>query len=276
MLAVLPAITHPDGDLALFGDSQRGRITPAALAAGCSHNLPQKTSHDAPASGVFRRSWGPWTLLWNAGGLGLAHQVGHIHGDWLSYELSLGDERVVVDAGVGTYEVGPERDYARSTRAHNTVTLGPGDRDQHELWASHRIGGRGQLEALSFNQSPHQLSAAVRGFRWPAAHHRRLCFDGQHLRCADWLTPRAEPVPATMRIHLPATFTLELAGSCVRVITAAGRRFTITAPTELRWQRSAARGWTAMSRPAPRHCLALPVGPAGLEIAFKADPDPRA
>src|SRR5690606_19318365 len=53
MLAVLPAITHPDGDLALFGDSQRGRITPAALAAGCSHNLPQKTSHDAPASGVF-------------------------------------------------------------------------------------------------------------------------------------------------------------------------------------------------------------------------------
>lgn len=273
MLAVLPAFTHPDGDVALFGDSQRRRVTPAILAAGCGLDLPQKTSnknnYNAPASGLFRRSWGPWTVLWNAGGLGLPHQVGHIHADWLSYELSLGDERVVVDAGVGTYDVGREREYARSTRAHNTVTVGPGDPDQHELWASHRIGGRGEPLDLSFG--PYHIGAGVRGFRSPAVHRRRLRFDGQRLRCADWVVPLAGPVPATMRLHLPATCALELDGPRARVRTPGGRRFTIFAPGELRWHGATVPGWTAMNSLALRHCLALPVGPAGLEIAFAAE-----
>ncbi|MCB9752056.1 MAG: heparinase II/III family protein [Myxococcales bacterium] len=47
---------------------------------------------------------------------------------------------MLVDAGVGTYARGPDRAYARATRAHNTVTVGLRPGDQHELWASHRIG----------------------------------------------------------------------------------------------------------------------------------------
>ncbi|MFY0536529.1 hypothetical protein [Nannocystis pusilla] len=43
-------------------------------------------------------------------------------------------------------------------------------------------------------------------------------------------------------------------------------------PADLRWQTTAAPGWTAMSSPAPRHCLALPAGPGGLEIAFELLP----
>ena len=271
MLAVLPAFTHPDGDVALLGDSQRGLVTPAALAVRCGTSLPQGTDYNAPASGLFRRAWGPWTLLWNAGGLGMPQQVGHIHGDWLGYELSLGGERVVVDAGVGTYEVGPERAYARSTRAHNTVTVGPGDRDQHELWASHRIGGRGELCDLSFGTS--ELSAGVRGFRAAAVHHRRLAWDGRVLRCIDRVVPdHGEPVPATMRIHLPRTCTVAADGPLVRVTTPAGRNFAIRGPVDLRWQTTAVPGWSAMSSPAPRHCLALPVGSAGLEVAFALEP----
>jgi uncharacterized heparinase superfamily protein len=210
-------------------------------------------------------------LLWNAGGLGMPQQVGHIHGDWLGYELSLAGERVVVDAGVGTYEVGPERTYARSTRAHNTVTVGPGDADQHELWASHRIGGRGELVDLSFGTS--ELSAGVRGFRSPAVHHRRLSWDGERLRCLDRVVPdHVEPVPATMRVHLPRACELAVDGPWVRVRTPEGRRFAVRGPADLRWQTSVAPGWTAMASPAPRHCLALPVGPGGLEIAFELEP----
>lgn len=271
MLAVLPAFTHPDGDVALFGDSQRGLVTPAALAVRCGVSLSQGTDYNAPASGLFRRAWGPWTLLWNAGGLGMPQQVGHIHGDWLGYELSLGGERVVVDAGVGTYEVGPERTYARSTRAHNTVALGPGDRDQHELWASHRIGGRGELCDLSFGTS--ELAAGVRGFRSPAVHHRRFAWDGRVLRCRDTVVAdHGGPVPATMRVHVPQTCAVELDGPLVRVRTPGGARFALRAPAELRWQKTAAPGWTAMSSPAARHCLALPVGPHGLEVGFELDP----
>lgn len=271
MLAALPVFTHPDGDVALFGDSQRhAPVTPAALAARCGFSLSLKTDADAPASGLFRRVWGPWTLLWNAGGLGLPHQVGHIHADWLAYELALGDERVVVDAGVGTYEIGHERDYARSTRAHNTVTVGPADPDQHELWASHRIGGRAALFDMS--HSTFHLEAAVHGFRAPAVHHRRLEYDGRRLRCRDRLLPaRPGPVPATMRIHLPLACELALDGALVHARTPGGRRFRLRAPAGLRWQETPAPGWQAMFDPAPRRCLALPLGPAGLDLAFEAD-----
>lgn len=271
MLAVLPAFTHPDGDVALWGDSQRrAPVTPAALAARCGVDLSLGTDANAPSSGLFRRAWGPWTVLWNAGGLGMPQQVGHIHGDWLGFELSLGDERVVVDAGAGTYERVPERAYARSTRAHNTVAVD--DLDQHELWASHRIGGRAELRDLSFG--PSVLTAAVHGFRAPALHRRRLSHDGGLVRCADWVLPRGRrPVPATARIHLPADCDVRRAGATVEVVTPGGRRFKIHAPDDLRWDRSPVPGWRAMFAPAPRHCLALPVPTDGLELTFEAITD---
>lgn len=270
-LAALPAFTHPDGDVALWGDSQRGApATPAGLAARCGYDLPLGTDADAPASGLFRRAWGPWTLLWNAGGVGMPQQVGHIHGDWLAYELSLGDERVVVDAGAGTYEIVAERAYARGTRAHNTVAVGPGDPDQHELWASHRIGGRARLLDLSFGT--HFLAGAVRGYRAGGVHRRRLLWDGAALRCADLVDPAGgRPVPATMRVHLPAACELRCEGALARVRTPAGRSFRVQAPAGLSWESSRAPGWRAMYSPAPRHCLELPVPPEGLEIAFLAD-----
>ncbi len=270
MLAALPAFTHPDGDVALWGDSQRGApVTPASLAARCGVDLPRRSNHNAHASGFFRRAWGPWTLLWNAGGVGMPQQVGHIHGDGLSVELSLGDERVIVDAGVGTYERLPERDYCRSTRAHNTVTVE--GRDQHELWASHRIGGRAELIDLSFGADA--LAGAIRGFRSPASHRRYLRYDGRALRCVDWvLRPDGKTVPAQMRLHLPADCELTRDDPRVRVRTPGGRRFTILAPEGARWDRSPVPGWRAMYSQAPRHCLALQVPPGGLEVCLEADP----
>jgi uncharacterized heparinase superfamily protein len=113
MLAALPAFTHPDGDVALWNDSQRGApVTPQRLAGRLGRELPEGSA-DAVHAGLFRRSFGPWTLLWNTGGVGLAHQPGHIHADGLAIELSLHGERVVIDAGVGTYVPGS----AATTRA---------------------------------------------------------------------------------------------------------------------------------------------------------------
>ncbi|MCA9710769.1 MAG: hypothetical protein KDK70_33315, partial [Myxococcales bacterium] len=84
MVDTMPAFTHPDGDVAQWGDSQRDApVTPARLAARLGRLLPPGHA-DAPISGFSRRCWGPWTLLWNRGDVGLPHQVGHVHGDALS------------------------------------------------------------------------------------------------------------------------------------------------------------------------------------------------
>lgn len=277
MVAVLPAFTHPDGDVALWGDSQRGApVTPAGLAARLGRTLP--SSHaDAPISGLARRRWGPLTLLWNRGDVGLPHQPGHVHADALSIELSLGGTRVLVDAGVGTYAIGPERRYARSTAAHNTVTVGPGAADQHELWASHRIGARGRSETLA--QAEHRLVGRVRGHGSAAAHRRTIEHDpepdGGHdrglVRITDVLEPPGEP--ATVRYFVPASLPLTVQGD-IAELEAAGRRLQLRALGSA-WRHGLAPGWLGMGRSAPRVCLSLPLHGDGVRVEIRVS-KPRA
>lgn len=272
MMAVLPAFTHPDGDVALWGDSQRGApVTPATLAARMGRTLP--ASHaDAPVSGFSRRRWGPMTLLWNRGDVGLAHQPGHVHADALSIELSLGGTRVLVDAGVGTYEVGPERAYARSTAAHNTVSVGSGNTDQHELWASHRIGGRARTETIA--QAEHRLVGRVQGHGSRTSHRRTIEHEATHgtkhgtkhgngtIRITDQLEPSGDP--AIVRYFVPASLPLSVQGE-VAEIEAAGRRLRLRA-LGASWGQAPAPGWLGMGRPASRTCLSLSLHGDGVRV----------
>jgi hypothetical protein len=268
MLEVLPAFTHPDGDVALWGDSQRrAPVTPTGLLHRFGRR-PLAGDADAPATGLFRREWGPWTVLWNAGGVGLDHQVGHIHADALAFELSLGRERVLVDAGVGTYQEGPERAYCRGTRAHSTVTLGPDDPDQHELWASHRIGGRAVVQRGA--TEPNRLIGEVRGYQWPARHRRVLEWTGGRLRCSDAVSDPA--IPATARFYFPAGAAISRCPGGHRVHTAAGARFTVLGADTLAWEVEPAAGWLAIGAPSPRTCLAVRLPASGLTVDFIAEP----
>lgn len=263
MVAVLPAFTHPDGDVALWGDSQLGApVTPAGLLARLGRRLPAGHA-DAPVSGFSRRRFGPLALLWNRGGVGLPHQPGHIHGDALALELSLGATRVLVDAGVGTYEIGPERSYARSTAAHNTVGVGTGTDDQHELWASHRIGARAHAETLACAE--HRLVGRVRGHQSPAAHRRTIEHEGGTIVVTDVLEPPGGP--ATVRYFVSGACPVVVTGQTA-VIEAGGRRLLLRA-AGTPWRRSAAPGWLGMGRPAGRVCLSLPLHPEGTRVELR-------
>jgi len=269
MLSALPAFTHPDGDVALWNDSQRAApVTPRGLVTRLARDPVTLLTGpaDAPHAGLFRRRFGPWTLLWNAGGIGLANQPGHIHADGLAFELSLHAERVVIDAGVGTYNPGFARDYARSTRAHSTVTIGDHDANQHEMWASHRVGGRARTTDLSFGTD--HLEARLHGYRGAATHYRRLHWDGRRLICEDRVEPETA---ATTRLFFPESCALLLRGSVWHGRTAGGRRFRLIAPAGTPWSCSPAHGWTAMNLSSPRRCLAAPIPPGGLTFEFIAE-----
>ncbi len=263
MIAALPAFTHPDGDVALWGDSQRDApVTPHGLAARLGRTLPRSHA-DAPISGFSRRRWGPLTLLWNRGDVGLPYQVGHIHGDALSIELSLGATRVLVDAGVGTYDIGPERSYARSTAAHNTASVGPGAPDQHELWASHRIGARARPETIACAE--HHLIGRVRGHASPTAHRRTIEHRAGIVCITDILEQTS--VPGTVRYFVPAACPLVVRNDTVE-IHAGGRRLQLRAAGMV-WRQAPARGWLGMGRPAPRVCLSLPMRPEGTRVELR-------
>ena len=163
MAGFLSGILHPDGDIPLFNDSVLGGArAPAKLLAlaelptsEAGGNAPQVAVSAATGYGVIRNPETRSALIFDCGALGPDYQPGHGHCDLLSYELSLQGHRVVVDTGVSTYEVGPERSYERSTAAHNTLRID--GEEQAETWASFRVGRRprvGQIRGGSGSGFP--------------------------------------------------------------------------------------------------------------------------
>lgn len=269
MVDATAAFTHPDGDVALFGDSQLGApVTPARLQARLGITLP--TAHAlAPEGGFARRSWGDWTVLWSFGGVGMPWQTGHAHGDALTMEISLGSERVIVDAGVGTYSRGSKRRYARSTRAHNTATVGFGEPDQYELWASHRVGRRTQPRLVTANED--LLAGRIAGVFSPGTHERTIIRDDEEILVRDRVEPWG---PATVRWFVPATAEVTIDGGSAHIVTDRGTTIGLRTNAEPLMQ-ARADGWHAIGRRAPRICLAAVVPRGGLETRFTKGPAGR-
>ena len=101
-------------------------------------NLPKRVC--LPESGYFGYRHGGDSLILDCGPIGPDYQPGHAHCDMLSFELCVDGCRVVVDSGVHDYEVGPQRDYDRSTSAHNTVMVD--GVEQSEIWGAFRVARR--------------------------------------------------------------------------------------------------------------------------------------
>src|SRR5262249_26913941 len=71
------------------------------------------------------------------------HQPAHSHCGILSFELDFDGWPVIVDSGVSGYDADPFREYSRSTRAHNTVSID--GLEQSEVWSTFRMARRAEL-----------------------------------------------------------------------------------------------------------------------------------
>ena len=79
-------------------------------------------------------------MIIDCGPVGPDYQPGHSHCDTLSFELSLNNQRVVVDSGCFQYEDGPIRQYNRDNAGHNTVTID--GENQSEVWGGSSLRRR--------------------------------------------------------------------------------------------------------------------------------------
>lgn len=139
----LSRLTHPDGGIALLNDSAHG-IYPNVEPEGIG-------SFALPDSGYYgARTESGHYVVCDAGPIGPDYQPGHAHGDTLSFELSLGGKRFVVDTGVYGYEEDEWRALARSTRAHNTVEINR--LDQSDFWGAFRVGRRARPRNIRHDQ----------------------------------------------------------------------------------------------------------------------------
>ena len=148
----------PDGTIALFNDAAHGIAPKARLLAQYARDvlempIPFDLEDEVCSfedSGYFVVRRDDDILVIDCGLIGPDYQPGHAHCDTLSFELVLNNRRIVTDTGNFAYDAGPERDYARSTPAHNTVEVD--ETDQCEIWGAFRVGRRArpmyaQLEA---------------------------------------------------------------------------------------------------------------------------------
>jgi uncharacterized heparinase superfamily protein len=114
-----------------------------AYASLTGETVNPRASFAFEDAGYFGIRDGGDLLIADCGRVGPDHLPAHAHGDILSFEWSVGGQRVVVDAGVAEYNPGKWRRYSRSTRAHNTVTVG--GEDQCEFWKAFRVGRRANV-----------------------------------------------------------------------------------------------------------------------------------
>lgn len=162
MTCWLAVMTGPDGKIALFNDAADGIALSPAKLKGYAGSLgirtkELKTPVLLPQSGYARLSSGDLTLIADCGEIGPSYQPGHAHADALSFEVWKGGRKVLTNSGTGRYFSSPERNYQRSTVAHNTVVID--DRNSSQVWSAHRVAKRGRIVQREL-ESDRELTAS--------------------------------------------------------------------------------------------------------------------
>lgn len=179
MLGWLSSMTHRDGGIAFFNDAAFGIAPALAELVAYADRLGVAIGATFPRaadSGYVRAEAGDAVVLIDVAPIGPDAQPGHAHADTLSFEMSLGQQRVLVNSGTSTYDIGPLRAFERSTAAHNTVEIN--GCDSSEVWSSFRVARRARVHGIDLQEGPAGMSivAAHTGYeRLPGKpwHRRR-------------------------------------------------------------------------------------------------------
>ena len=161
----LVAMTHPDGEIALFNDAAIG-IAPSpdelhayAMRLGFEEQpaLVDGVTH-LRASGYVRVQRGPFVAMLDVGAIGPDYLPGHAHADTLSFEMSLHGRRVLVNSGTSIYGTGLERLRQRGTPAHNTLSVDGAD--SSEVWGGFRVARRARPRDLRVGGQGDEVTVA--------------------------------------------------------------------------------------------------------------------
>jgi uncharacterized heparinase superfamily protein len=190
MLLWLRTMCHPDGEIAFFNDAAIG-IAPSPAEIEAYGNrlgfLCQTTgvgSRLLKQSGYARLVGDAAVLIADVANVGPDYLPGHGHADTLSFELSLGARRMIVNAGTSVYGVGEDRLRERGTPAHNSVTID--SLNSSEIWSGFRVGRRAKPSIEHF--SDNRLSAwhdGYQGLSGKPIHHRHWSIEERKLLVID-------------------------------------------------------------------------------------------
>ncbi len=222
MLRWLRVMTHPDGEIAFFNDTAFGIAPTYVELADYARAIGAPVTEEpfAPLvplqeSGYVRMEVGPAVLIADVGEIGPDYLPGHAHADTLSFELSLGGERVLANGGTSTYEPGDERLWQRGTAAHNTVEVNR--QNSSEVWGSFRVARRARPLDVAWGEENGELwlRAAHDGYarlRSVGRVERRWRLSARRLLIEDRVA--GSPKVVLVRFHAPPTLVFEQENGC--------------------------------------------------------------
>jgi uncharacterized heparinase superfamily protein len=270
------SMSHPDGKIAFFNDAafaiapSSAQIEAYALTLGLGGLAPTESgvTHLATSGYIRLQRTGAVAIL-DCAPIGPDYLPGHAHADTLSFELSVGAERVVVNGGTSVYGACANRQRERGTAAHSTVTVD--DANSSEVWGGFRVARRARVSNVQV--SPGDTCDIV-----SASHdgYRRL--KGRNIHCRSWhmgdcflcVKDRISGPhqSAVARFHLEAGAGLNVLadGRAGEIVTAGNRWVT--------WRATTAGGkhpsdWhPEFGLSIPTQCLAIPLTQGMLETTF--------
>jgi uncharacterized heparinase superfamily protein len=234
----LASMAHPDGQISFFNDAAFAvAAAPSDLFAYAQRlglrapSTPTAGAVWLKTSGYVRLAQGDAVALIDAAPIGPDHQPGHAHADTLSFELSVGRERIIVNGGTSVYGDGPDRQAERSTAAHSTVVID--GCDSSEVWAGFRVGRRARVSEVRVadHDGVVEASAAHDGYIWRPGrpvHRRRWRLQSRRLSIADAIEGEAETAVAHFHLGPGVQGRADPEGQGGELIAPSGRR--------LRWR----------------------------------------
>jgi uncharacterized heparinase superfamily protein len=178
MIGWLKLMSHTDGEISFFNDSTFGIAPKNTVVFEYTTKLGIYSSSFAPVasdnlalfnlqnSGYVSVKSDEYSLIADLAQVGPSYQPGHAHADTLSYEFSLGNQRVFVNSGISEYGLNKERLRQRKTAAHNTVVVN--NLNSSQVWSGFRVAKRANVLNRIVNpvvNNSARFSAAHNGFK---------------------------------------------------------------------------------------------------------------
>lgn len=151
MTAATKLITHPSGEISFFNDCALDSCPRSIDITNFSESLCGFIDKPKmlPYAGLYSLKIGRnMNVIAKFGALGAEEQMGHVHSDLFSFEMSVNCQMLFVNSGTSTYYDQPFRDYERSDEAHNTVVVR--GYTQCEYWSNFRVASRTSPEDVIF------------------------------------------------------------------------------------------------------------------------------
>lgn len=204
----LSSMIHTDGEVSFFNDSSIGIAkTPEQIFAyaedlGLEIESNNQTLLTHKESGYSRVTQPLYSLFFDHANVGPDYLPGHAHADTLSFELSIGKQRVFVNSGTSLYGTSEERLRQRQTPAHNSVSVE--GLDSSQVWSGFRVAKRAYSKLIrsTYSDGTATIEASHDGYLKQSprvTHTRKLDCSDSIIVISDCLS---KPRNATYNLHI--------------------------------------------------------------------------